>query len=168
MVNFDAVIKSWLDAHPEDRDPTQGALLLLKLDRNQVAYRAHIANPQRYLPKIQEALKAHLDRRRNIPSQQQTEQLVAEAEDILATKDCKEIKSGKRADHDSLPENIRKLYEDNLDLRRRRSLYHSQIQILRTSKADCSREDIRDLVALLKKTDIMYRENWKKYDNYGK
>lgn len=168
MINFDAVIRQWLNYAEEDRSPQQGALILLKIDRNRVFYNAAIANPEKYLPKIEEKLKSHLTRREEVLSEEEKEFLVAVADKIMENKKFRAMTSGKRADHDSLPPEIQKLYEENLDLRRRRSQYHTQIQLLRTSKADCSKEDLKDIVDLLKQTDIKYRKNWKQYDSFGK
>lgn len=168
-IDFTAAIRAWLREHPDDRDLQYGAQLLLRIDRNQVFYRAALANPGRYMPAIEEKLKEHLRRRLARPSPEQVEKLVAEASEIVYPSSViKKIKGGRRPDHDSLPEEIRSLYAENLELRHKMQQYHLQIRMLRASKADCAPEDIRDLVTLLRNADVKYLKNWKAYDEYGK
>ena len=169
MINFNSVIRDWLKADPQDRDPAQGAMLLLQIDRNRVFYSAALANPAKYMPQIESRLREHLARRESIPSKQEAQALAKEADQILApSSEIRQIKGGKRPDHDSLPPAIQKLYVDNLELRHRMQQYHLQIRTLLSSEAECSREDIRDLVRLLRDTDVKYLRNWKTYDEYGK
>ena len=173
--NFNTVIRNWLEAHPDDRDIRQGALLLLKLDGNRIRYRNIIRNPQRYADLVYTELSELYRKRISRPSEQQKEQIRQQARKILKAKSfladgnqTKEFKNGKRGDHDSLPPEIQKLYEDNLELRHRMQQYHLQIRTLLRSKRDCAPDDLRDLCELLKKTDLTYHDNWKAYDNYGR
>lgn len=165
--NFDNVIRSWLDAHPDDRDPAQGALILLRVDRNKVFYAQASANPRKYIKEIESRLRSHLTRRQAIPSPEQVQALAREADGIMhPSASIKAIKGGKRPDHDSLPDEIKALYVENLELRHKMQQYHLQIRTLLGSEAECSREDIRDLVKLLRDTDVKYLRNWKQYDEY--
>lgn len=174
-VNFDAIISQWLRAHPDDRDPAQGALLLLRADRNQVFYRAALASPSTYLPEIETRLREYLRRRRATPTPSEALALAGEAGDIIASqdtptplgKDPQAIKSGLRTDHDNLPPDIQNLYIRNRELRAKMQIYHSRIRSLAATgcEQECSRQEIADLVSLLREADIEYHLNWQKYDN---
>lgn len=173
--NFTAVIKQWLDAKPADRDIAAGALILLRLDGNRIRYDNALRNPQRYAEQIETELRAHYERRENAPSEEEKKRIREQAKKLLAEKTslksnnpANEFKAGKRADHDSLPEDIRELYAENLELRHSMQQYHLQIRTLLKSKRECAPEDLRDLCQLMKKADQKYHDNWMKYDNFGK
>lgn len=169
MIDISSPIRDWLNAHPADRDPAAGALLLLRLDRNQVFYRAVLANPSRHLPTLESRLRAHLTRRLSLPSHEQAKALAKEADEIMSPEQAavKAMKGGRRPDHESLPPEIQRLYADNLDLRHRMQQIHLQIRTLLSSGSECSRQDIADLVVILRDADIKYHDNWKLYDAYG-
>lgn len=173
--NFNAVIRQWLDAHPDDRDYAEGAMILLRIDRNRIKYNTVIRNPKRYAEQIEKDLRAIYEKRMNTPSEEEKQKIRDNARRIIAEHDsfkqsnpASEFKSGKRGDHDSLPEDIQKLYTENLELRRAMQQYHLQLRQLIKSKRDCAPEDIRDLCSLIKKADVKYHDNWKAYDAFGK
>ena len=111
----------------------------------------------------------------NRPSEEDKEKIRKEAKDLLSGKfshksgnTAAAFKAGRRADHDTLPEEIQSLYRKNLELRHSMQQLHLQIRNLLKSRKDCAPQDLKDLCALLKKQDTEYRLNWKKYDDYGK
>lgn len=173
--NFNAVIRHWLDSAEEDRDYAEGAMLLLRIDRNRIRYNMVIRNPAKYAGQIESELRKHYEDRINRPSEAEKLKIREDAKRLLADHDklrknnpANGFKSGKRGDHDSLPAEIQQLYVDNLDLRRALQQYHLQMRTLIKSKRECAPEDLKDICALIKKTDVKYHENWKAYDNYGK
>ena len=173
--NFNAVIRHWLDSAEEDRNYAEGAMLLLRIDRNRIRYNMVIRNPAKYAKQIEAELRKHYEDRLNRPSEEEKQkiredakQLLTEHDKLTKTNPASEFKGGKRADHDSLPAEIQQLYVDNLDLRRALQQYHLQLRVLMKSKRECAPEDLRDICALIKKTDVKYHDNWKAYDNYGK
>lgn len=175
MLDFNVVIRDWLNAHPDDRSFEDGAMILLQLTRNQTRYRAMLRNQQAYASVLEDELKAHLAKRENKPSPQEVAAIRKEAAEILAAQTslktdnpAKDFKGGKRPDHDSLPPEIQNLYDENTIIRHRMSKYHIEIQNLLKSPAGCAAEDLRDVVALLRDADIKYHENWKAYDSFGK
>lgn len=173
--NFTAVIRHWLRQDPEDRDPAAGALCLFRIDGNEVRYRSRLRNPEASLPEIEEKLRAALAEREQYPTPEEKQQLIVQAEEIRQkTEGFKDnnpaagFKAGKRPDHDTLPPEIRKLYVDNLDIRRRMQQYHLEIRMLIRKNTDCASKDLKILVGLLKNADVSYRRNWKEYDKYGR
>lgn len=175
-MNFNAVIASWLDKDPEDRDLEQGAMLLLQLDRNNIAYNARMRNLKAHAAEMEDALRGHLTRRENTPTPEEAEQIRKDAGQLLESLDksadskseAKAFKTGKRPDHDSLPDEIRQVYDENIELRQKMSQYHLEIRTLLRKKTACASTDLKELCKLLKSTDLKYHDNWKKYDSYGK
>lgn len=172
-VNFNAVIKAWLDADPADRDLEQGALLLLQLDRNNIKYQSRLRNLQSHAEEMEAELRESLTVRESMPSPAEEEAIRQEARRLVSSpmKDnnpAAEFKAGKRADHDSLPEDIQKLYVENGELREKMRQYHLEIRHLLKKKTACASKDLKVLCQLLKETDLLYRANWHSYDGYGK
>lgn len=167
-VKFNSAIRAWIEAAPEDRDYALGALYVLQLDHNTARYDTIIRNPAAHATHIEDTLRRALARREDPVTPEKAKSLAAEADRIMTpSAEAALIKGGKRPDHDSLPADIRKLYEDNLELRHKMQQYHLQVRTLLASGTQCSREDIKDLVDLIRAADIKYHNNWNRYDNFS-
>ena len=70
--------------------------------------------------------------------------------------------AGKRADHDTLPDDIKELYEKNGEI------YFKLKQTFETLKQmhDAQPCDRYEYLKVLSEQDKQYRENWAKYDSY--
>ena len=177
MSDFSSLIRSYLRSDPADRDLSKGALLLLRIHGNEFRYNAMIRNLQANAQRIEDELKDYLRRRDSIPSKEEARQIRKEAQALIESKGktsaglrlcgTPAFKAGKRTDHDSLPEHIQLIFEQNMALKRRMSQYHLEIRNLLKSSKDCASADLKTLVTLLKEADITYRKNWKTYDRYG-
>lgn len=167
-VKFNAILKQWLDKDPEDRDLALGAHLLLRLDGNYGRYMSRINNPEAASEEIEQKLQQYYERRASVDSEEKIEEIKTEAKKILSEqiKEAVELKSGKRADHDSLPEEIQNLYVENAEIRRRMQQLNLEIRNLLNSKASCAPEDLAQLCKLLKAEDVKYHDNWNKYDSF--
>ena len=124
-------MQGWLNTEPAKRDLMKGAEMVLKLTRNRILYQNISHNPQKFASKIEYELKKHLairlDRKTIQDVVKMDKELVPAVAETLATfqpeissdDDTPQeatIAKGKRADHDSLPEEIRQLWEDNKDI----------------------------------------------------
>lgn len=172
-INFNAVANAWLRSDPADRDLSQGALYILQIDRNQTAYAARMRNLKAYAQEIEQTLRDHITVREKTPTPEQAKQIRAEARQLLQEiaplkedNPAAQFKSGKRADHDTLPTDIQQLYADNLELRHKMQQLHLEIRQLLKKKTACASSDLRDLCQLMRKTDTQYHDNWKQYDEY--
>lgn len=67
--NFNAVIKAWLDAAPEDRNLAHGATILLQLDGNKIRHNNIMRNLERNAGLIESELRRHYEQRVNRPSE---------------------------------------------------------------------------------------------------
>ncbi len=183
MSDFSNLVRSYLREHPADRSLKEGALLCLRINGNELRYNAMMRNLQGNAQAIEDELRQYIQRRDAIPSREEAVQIRKEARTLLNSSkgkknsqpdpgtdsvSAKEFKAGKRADHDSLPEHVQLIFEQNMALKRRMSQYHLEIRNLLKSTKDCASADLKALVTLLKEADVTYRANWKKYDRYGR
>ena len=149
---FTQQIKEWLEQHHDERDYATGALFLLKLSGNQIMYRNLIANPSAKAEQVVEMEK-------------EVEQIVAEHIPLAAEADECPAK-GKRADHDSLPDEIKAKYVENLSLLQRMRELHLRLRSLSLENSTCPDSErypfLKELIALDKKLHA----NWEAYDHY--
>ncbi len=178
MTDFDVSLKAWLDTPEDDRNLAEGAKMLLQLTGNRYMY----ANITRRLSGnagfIARELEKHYRFRAANMSGKEFDRLKVTANRICrdffgADADSRPPKetqidqrSGRREDHDSLPENIRNLYVKNLDIRHKMQQIHLELRLLLRRKAECSPADFVDLVQILIKYDKQYRRNWDIYDSF--
>lgn len=177
MTDFSAIVRQWLNTHPDARSLEEGAELCLRIDGNEPRYRAMLRRLDANAQRIEQTLRDYIRRRDSIPSRQEAERIRAEAAALIqqvktgqpkdSAASAREFRAGKRTDHDSLPEEIQLLFETNMALKRRMAQIHLEIRRLLRSTKDCAAADLAGLVSLLKDSDVQYHNNWKKYDSYG-
>lgn len=171
--NLTELIKEWLNTAADKRDYTVGALYLLKLSGNQIMYKNLIA---RDTPQTREFIEyqlnkylgfrlAQLTHEQVEEMQTQVEQIVEEHISLAAEADTAPQK-GKRDDHDSLPDNIKALYVENLSLLQKMRELHLKLRSLSLENATCPDSErypfLKELIALDKKLHA----NWEAYDHY--
>ena len=170
---FTATLQAWLDTEPEERSLVEGADLLLRLNRNRWMHQQILRT--RNFSKLEYELRKHLQ----IRLDGLTLQEVAEMEREVMPKAAQSVTdnapvistdaenpapqfAGKRADHDTLPEEIRALYDRNGEI------YFKLKQTFETLKQmhDAQPCDRYEYLKVLSEQDKLYRENWAKYDSY--
>lgn len=172
---FTELLRVWLDS--PTRDYNEGAMLLFRLRGNPAEYRKLSRSPESYAAYIDEQLKRFYEFRTAGVTHERVMEEVAEVETIVAraekeTQEAEQpatgepIRTGRRDDHDTLPEDIRKCYEDNLDIWRRISDYHTKIRLMLQTSTHCQDVDIHKFVSEIVKLDKKRLANWKKYDSY--
>ena len=173
--NFTKQIQDWLNAPASERDYEQGAMLLLKLTGNQIMYRNLT---MRRTTRNEEFIEYQLKRRLKFRLAQVTHKEVEEmqrkvdgiaAEHCLEKKESKnsnEFRAGKRADHDSLPDEVQALYVENLSIVQKMRELHLKLRSLSLENATCPDSErypfLKELIAL----DKRLHSNWEVYDHY--
>lgn len=168
---FTELIKQWLETPSDQRDYSVGALYLLKLSGNQIMYRNIVAQLDRrhdfvdyqiqkyYNFRVQALTHAQVEE-----MQQQVDVIVSEHISLAANAD--EHKTGKRDDHDSLPDEIKAKYVENLSILQRMRELHLKLRSLSLDTAPCPDSErypfLKELIALDKKMHA----NWEEYDHY--
>lgn len=168
---FTDLLRVWLDTPPAERDYTVGALYLLQLTGNQILYRNIVAAPDTYREHIDYQLRKHYGFRLAELTHEQVTAMEAEVETIVAehiplAAEADTQPRGKRFDHDTLPDDIRACFTENLSLLQRMRELHLRLRTLSTDSSTCPDSDrypfLKELIALDKKLHA----NWLRYDTY--
>ena len=168
---FTELIKQWLETPSNQRDYSVGALYLLKLSGNQIMYRNIVAQLDRrhefvdyqiqkyYNFRVQALTHAQVEE-----MQQKVDAIVAEHISLAANAD--EHKTGKRIDHDSLPDEIKAKYVENLSILQRMRELHLKLRSLSLDTAPCPDSERYPFLKELIELDKKMHANWEEYDHY--
>ncbi len=168
--------------HPTDKQIIDAAEMLLQLDpgRERGIYNSACQRPQSLLPWVRADLqKFYKIRVAGITNAEvgkyieETEKVVVEdlqqkPEGIeVATTDNPAVTSerGKRADHDTLPDNIKALWDDNAKRWQKMRELHNQLALM-VAKPSYQQCDGYELCYTLRQTDNALRSAYKQYDEY--
>lgn len=182
--NLTRRMQAWLSAPAGGRDIREGAEMLLRLTRNRILHANILRRPDKMAAKLEYELKKHLRirldglTRRDVALMER--EVMPRAEELLAAggpPDAEgglpEISSeadqpapvheGRRADHDALPEEIRRLWDDNAGIWFRiKQTYNTLLSM--EHAAPCDRYDH---LKMLDELDRRYRDNMARYDAYA-
>lgn len=181
--NLTRRMQAWLAAPAAGRDIREGAEMLLRLTRNRILYDNILRRPDKMAAKLEYELKKHLRirldglTRRDVALMER--EVMPRAEELLAAGAAPDtgdglteisseadppapVHEGRRADHDSLPEEIRALWDKNADIWFRiKQTYNTLLQM--EDAAPCDRYDH---LKMLDELDRRYRDNLARYDAY--
>lgn len=169
---FTKQIQDWLNANPEERDYSVGALYLLKLSGNQIMYRNLVAtDPATKAEFIEYQLNKYLGFRLQRLTHTEVEQMAAQVETIVAehiplAAEADKQPRGKRADHDTLPDSIKALYVENLSLLQRMRELHLKLRSLSLENSTCPDSERYPFLKELIRLDKKLHSNWEQYDHY--
>lgn len=167
-------LQEWLSVPQAERSLEQGALLLLRLNRNRFMH-ANIIR-RRNFAKLEYELQKHLRIRLEGLTAHQVAKMESEAMPRIAktiatqapviSADADQPAAeyhGRRPDHDALPEQVRALYDRNGDL------FFKIKQLFETLKKmeDATPCDRHELLTQLVEMDREYRANWNTYDTWS-
>ena len=173
--NLTDKLRQFLDTPNEQKDWNAGAILLLQLTNNPIMYRNISLNPKGkadfILGKLQQFLKARceIENHNEVMSLQSTvNEIVTQRTEFSNpdTNPATDFKAGKRADHDSLPDNIQALYVENLDIVHRMRELHLQLRKLSDSTKTIPDSERKPLLDEFIALDKKLHDNWNTYDHY--
>ena len=172
---FTDLIKKWLETPEDERDYTVGALYLLKLSGNQIMYKNIITQIDRRHDFVEYQLQKYYNFRVQALTHAQVEEMAAQVATIAdehhltddaSTEPGDERRLGKREDHDSLPDEIKAKYVENLSILQRMRELHLRLRSLSLENATCPDSErypfLKELISLDKKLHA----NWEAYDHY--
>lgn len=172
---FTEQIKEWLEAPEAERDYMVGALYLLKLSGNQIMYKNIIRCIDSRKQFVEYQLQKYYNFRVAALTHAQVEEMSAQVDTIAAehhlTDDVSTVpeddrRTGKRADHDSLPDEVKAKFVENLSILQRMRELHLRLRSLSLENATCPDSErypfLKELIALDKKLHA----NWEAYDHY--
>lgn len=171
---FTNKLQTWLSLPREDRDWDEGALMLLQLTGNKIMYRNLSVNPEGKANFIEGKLQQYLEFRLAELTHEQVKEMQHAVEEIVKEhtefksddNEAKNFKAGKRADHDTLPEEIQALYVENLDLVHRMRELHLKLRTMSTTDSTCADSDRYPFLKECIKLDKKLHDNWNVYDHF--
>lgn len=169
---FTELIKQWLETPETERDYSVGALYLLKLSGNRIMYLNTVAQLDRKRQFVEYQLQKYYNFRVQALTHAQVQEMEQQVEAIvaehipLAAKADEQPQKGKRPDHDSLPDEIKAKFVENLSLLQRMRELHLKLRTLSTEDSPCPDSErypfLKELISLDKKLHA----NWEAYDRY--
>ena len=168
---FTELIKQWLETPSNQRDYSVGALYLLKLSGNQIMYRNIVAQLNRRHDFVDYQIQKYYNFRVQALTHAQVEEMqqkvdVIVAEHISLAANADEHKTGKRIDHDSLPDEIKAKYVENLSILQRMRELHLKLRSLSLDTAPCPDSERYPFLKELINLDKKMHANWEEYDHY--
>lgn len=171
---FTDKLQAWLNQSREERDWDEGALMLLQLTGNKIMYRNLSVNPEGKANFIEGKLQQYLEFRLAELTHEQVKEMQHAVEEIVKEhtefksddNEAKNFKAGKRADHDTLPEEIQALYVENLDLVHRMRELHLKLRTMSTTDSTCADSDRYPFLKEFIKLDKKLHDNWNIYDHF--
>ncbi len=171
---FTNKLQTWLSQPREDRDWDEGALMLLQLTGNKIMYHNLSVNPEGKANFIEGKLQQYLEFRLAELTHEQVKEMQHAVEEIVKEhtefksddNEAKNFKAGKRADHDTLPEEIQALYVENLDLVHRMRELHLKLRTMSTTDSTCADSDRYPFLKEFIKLDKKLHDNWNVYDHF--
>lgn len=168
---FTELIKQWLETPSNQRDYSVGALYLLKLSGNQIMYRNIVAQLDRRHDFVDYQIQKYYNFRVQALTHAQVEEMqqqvdVIVAEHISLAVNADEHKTGKRDDHDSLPDEIKAKYVENLSILQRMRELHLKLRSLSLDTAPCPDSERYPFLKELINLDKKMHANWEEYDHF--
>ena len=193
---FTLKLQAYINTPKEQRNLEEGALLLLQLSNNKILYANVSRNLAKHADFIEFKLRRYLDFRLQDLTHAEVEEMQAKVlliakehaldKDITApskkegepsapaatatstvtASDTSAWRSGKRADHDTLPAEIQALYVENANIMHQMRELHLKLRTMSTAESTCPDSDrypfLKEIIAL----DKQYHKNWQIYDTY--
>lgn len=168
---FTELIKKWLETPNDQRDYAVGALYLLKLSGNQIMYRNLVPNPSARAEFIEYQLQKYYNFRVQSLTHEQVEEMQQQVDEIVAehiplAANAGANQRGKRDDHDSLPDEIKAKYVENLSILRRMREVHLKLRSLSLDAAPCPDSERYPFLKELIELDKKMHKNWEVYDHF--
>ena len=168
---FTELIKQWLETPSNQRDYSVGALYLLKLSGNHIMYRNIVAQLDRRHDFVDYQIQKYYNFRVQALTHAQVEEMqqqvdVIVAEHISLAVNADEHKTGKRDDHDSLPDEIKAKYVENLSILQRMRELHLKLRSLSLDTVPCPDSERYPFLKELIDLDKKMHANWEEYDHF--
>ena len=199
-VKFTQKIKQWFDSEHTDENTRDGAMLLLQINNNRHLYQQIMLRPQRMLEHLKYELQKHYDYRikglsldevrkfdgevtpllqKAVDSTADADKLAADVAPHLPFVDAENtdsidataiIAKGKRADHDQLPDDIKEIWDANIQRWKRiKELFEAckayQLSCDRFEGLNAANEEFQKMLLTLKTEYYAYKQSMDQYDH---
>ena len=170
---FTETLQNWMNTPDAQKDWDKGAILLLQLSGNRSMYHNISVNPKGKAEFIKGQLQKFLNFRLADLTHAEVESMQAQVDEIVKkvvkpteNSEFVEFKAGKRSDHDDLPDEIKALYAENLDIVHKMRELHLRLRTISTETSTCPDSDRYPFLKELISLDKTLRSNWETYDHY--
>lgn len=156
-------VNAYLALPVSERDIEKGAMLMLKGNRNQTLHKNVIRKI--WHEKVEYELKKILGNNlASVMASTPKKEIITDLE-VKALEISKKIEiKGKRADHDSLPEEIKAIPDVNTELYQKMRSIHEKLKVYNAENYDAEKR--KPLITEMLELDTQITENWKNYDSY--
>lgn len=166
-------VKNWLDQPENERNYFDGAMMMLQITGNKIQYANVIRNLDAKKGVVDYELERYVKNKVKAVESAQVQamrdkvSIIAHNRNLDGSKYAHENHRGKRADHDSLPDEVKALYTENLGLLQSMREDHMQLRrlVLDESVTCLDAEQFPFLKDIIEK-DKRLHDNWKAYDEY--
>ena len=170
---FTQRLQDWMNTPDAQKDWAEGAILLLQLTGNRIMYNNVSVNPKGKAEFIKGQLQKFLNFRLADLTHAEVESMQAQVDEIVKnvikpkeSSEFVEFKAGKRSDHDDLPDEIKALYAENLDIVHKMRELHLRLRTMSSETSTCPDSDRYPFLKELISLDKTLRSNWETYDHY--
>lgn len=169
---FTEQMRQWLETPAHERDLETGARYLLKLSGNKILYRNILSRPEKGREVLEYQLQKYYNFRVQELTHAQVKAMERQVDDIVRRNNLLAVKAdampkGKRPDHDSLPDDIKARYVENLSLLRRMRELHLRLRMLSLEDSPCPDSERYPFLKELISLDKRLHDNWQAYDTYN-
>ena len=199
-VKFTQKIKQWFDSEHTDDNIREGALMLLQINNNRHLYQQILLRPQKMLDHLVYELQKHYGYRtkgmtldevhkfdievtpllqKAVDSTDDADKLAAEVAPHLPFVEAENtdsidasaiIAKGKRADHDQLPDDIKEIWDANIQRWKRiKELFEAckayQLSCDRFEGLNAANEEFQKMLLTLKTEYYAYKQSMDQYDH---
>lgn len=199
-VNFTQKIKQWFDSEHTDDNIREGALMLLQINNNRHLYQQILLRPQKMLDHLIYELQKHYGYRtkgmtldevhkfdvevtpllqKAVDSTADADKLAADVAPHLPFVDAENtdsidataiIAKGKRADHDQLPDEIKEIWDANIQRWKRIKEFFEackayQLSCDRFEGLNAANEEFQKMLLTLKTEYYAYKQSMDQYDH---
>lgn len=166
-------VKNWLDQPENERNYFDGAMMMLQITGNKIQYANVIRNLDAKKGVVDYELERYVKNKVKAVESAQVQamrdkvSIIAHNRNLDGSKYAHENHRGKRADHDSLPDEVKALYTENLGLLQSMREDHLQLRrlVLDESVTCLDAEQYPFLKDIIEKDERLHK-NWKEYDEY--
>lgn len=174
-MNFDPKIteemKLFLETPEQQRDYAKASEIIMKISGNVVRHNMILRKgPRHFASLLTKLIRDYYEFRLRKITHCQVMEMKSKSESIVSDIPRRqvEIKTGKRQDHDTLPENIRAAYIEALDCLRKQQELHLEIRRLALGSSRCPDSELYPFVKEIIRLDDRRLECWRIYDSYVK
>lgn len=169
---FTEKLQQWMNTPDQEKNWDEGAIMLLQLSGNKIMYANISVNPKGKAEFIKGKLQQYLNFRLQQLTHEEVKDMQAKVdvivkETIRPEGEFADFKAGKRTDHDTLPDEIKTLYTENLDIVHRMRELHLKLRSLSLENATCPDSERYPFLKEIITLDKQLHDNWFTYDHYA-